>query len=245
MNPELPPTTPPTPPTPAASPVSVFPEPAIAEPAAEPQKNAVVAGVLAVLAGIFNWVIVPVAIVFILHNFVFQAFHVVGLSMTPTLQDADYLIISKLGATGAKLGKLIGRQTVYIPKHGEIIVFHYPKDPSLVFVKRVIGVPGDHVVVKDGKVTIFNAQNPAGYDPAAGIKLGADTTLGSFDDTVPAGNVFVIGDNRQPSGSFDSREWGYLSSSYIIGEAVVRLLPLKDARTLLIPTIATHLLPLL
>ena len=179
-----------------------------------------------------NWVIVPVAIVLILHNFVFQAFHVVGSSMTPTLQEADYLIISKLGATGAKISGLFGKQTPYIPKRGEIVVFHYPKDPGLVFVKRVIGVPGDHVVLKDGKVTVYNQANPSGYDPIKDLKLASDVTLGGFDDTVPGGNVFVLGDNRLPNGSYDSREWGYLPSSYIIGEASLRLIPLKDARLL-------------
>ncbi len=183
-----------------------------------------------VMFGILNWVIVPIAIVLILHNFVFQAFHVLGTSMTPTLHESDYLIISKLGATGSKISKLFGKQDSYIPKRDEIVVFHYPKDPSLVFVKRVIGLPGERVVVKDGKVTIYNNANPEGFDPDKGLTLSSDISLGTVDDTVPTGQIFVMGDNRLPNGSFDSREWGFLPSSYIVGEAVMRLLPVANAK---------------
>jgi signal peptidase I len=225
-------------PAPTSDVVPVVASPA-PQPAAEPDQTSNGDGVGSLLwtifKGIINWVLIPVLIVFVLHTFVFQAFHVVGSSMVPTLHESDYLIISKLGATSAKITKGLGRNTVYTPKRGEVIVFHYPKDPSLVFVKRVIGLPGDHVVVKDGQVTIYNAASPSGFDPDAGLTLNAPTTLGSFDDTVPAGSVFVLGDNRAPNGSYDSREWGYLDSSYIIGNAVIRLLPVSTARFLVIP----------
>jgi signal peptidase I len=202
--------------------------------------------VRAVLGFILNWIVIPAVIVLVMHNFILQAFHVVGSSMEPTLHGqsengtggtADYLIIMKTGAAWAKLQKAIGRNVTYIPKRDEIIVFHYPKDPSLVFVKRVIGLPGDHVVIKDGKVTVYNSANPNGLNPDANHAVAAPTTLGNFDDIVPAGNVFVLGDNRTPNGSFDSREWGYLPASYIIGNAALRLLPISQAKLLDLPLI--------
>jgi len=142
--------------------------------------------------------------------------------MDPTLHESDYLIISKIGASIARAQ----RPPDYIPKRGEIIVFKYPKDPQLVFVKRVIGLPGERVVVKDGEVRIYNQEHPKGFDPDTGYSLSSDVTLDDFDDTVPAGNVFVIGDNRTHHGSFDSRHWGFLPTENIVGKAVLRLLPI-------------------
>lgn len=176
--------------------------------------------------GLLNWVIIPIAIVFVLHNFVFQAFHVVGSSMVPTLKDADYLIVSKIDKSIAGV-----EHKAYIPTRYQIIVFHYPRDPSLVFVKRVIGLPGERITVKGGVVTVYNAQSPGGFTPDTNNFERADTTtLGEIDEVVPEGQIFVLGDNRTPNGSFDSREWGNLPSSYIIGKAVLRLLPLDGFR---------------
>lgn len=182
------------------------------------------------MVGIFNWLIVPAAIVLVLHFFVFQAFHVVGYSMIPTLDQSDYLIISKLDATLARAGKLVGQSGYYIPKRGEIIVFHYPKDPTLVFVKRVVGLPGEHVTVKAGKVTVYNSEHPNGFDPDTTHQVADPVTLGDIDEVVPKGNLFVLGDNRTPNGSFDSRDWGDLPSDMIIGKSVLRLLPLNKLR---------------
>ena len=184
------------------------------------------------LAGIFSWIIFPIAVVLILHNFVFQAYHVLGTSMVNTLHDSDYLIISKVGYTEALIGRTFGRNDLYLPARGEIIVFHYPKDPTKIFVKRVIGLPGDHIVIKNGTVTVFNKQHPAGYSPDVKYEPAGTQTLIDTDETVQPGNLFVMGDNRTPGGSFDSREWGELPSSYIIGNAVLRLLPLDQVKIL-------------
>jgi len=168
--------------------------------------------------------------VLILHNFVFQAYHVLGTSMVPTLHDTDYLIVSKLGYTQALVERFFNKNDVYIPARGQIIVFHYPKDTTKIFVKRVIGLPGDHVVIKNGAVTVFNPAHPGGYDPDTSYESKDTTTLIDTDEVVQTGNVFVMGDNRTPGGSYDSREWGELPSSYIIGNAVLRLLPLDQIR---------------
>ena len=219
---------PPLPPTPA-------PEQPTAPTATEPPPTALeqVAGTFsAVMGGIFSWLIFPAAVVLILHNFVFQAYHVLGTSMVPTLHDTDYLIISKIGYTEALVGRVFNKDTKYIPDRGQVIVFRYPKDLDKVFVKRVIGLPGDRVVIKNGAVTVFNKDNPNGFNPDSTYEAKDTVTLIDTDETVQAGNVFVIGDNRSAGGSFDSREWGELPSSYIIGNAVLRLLPLDKVRTL-------------
>ena len=185
-----------------------------------------------ILLGLVNWIVIPVAIVFILHNFVFQAFHVIGTSMVPTLHDTDYLIVSKVGASESEISRGFNHSSTYIPKRDEIIVFHYPKDPTLVFIKRVIALPGERVTVENGVVTVYNKTHPNGFNPDAGTVRTQYPTLGSIDEVVPAGNVFVLGDNRTPNGSYDSRDWGFLPSSYIIGDAVLRLLPVGNAGVL-------------
>ena len=187
---------------------------------------------ISIFAGIFSWVIFPLLIVLVLHNFVFQAYHVVGTSMAATLQPSDYLIISKVGYTKALVERAFKKDAKFIPGRGEIIVFHYPRDPSEVFVKRVIGLPGDRVLIKDGKVTVFTKGQPGGFNPDTKYEKDGTTTLIDTDEIVPAGSVFVMGDNRSPGGSYDSREWGDLESSYIIGNAVLRLLPLDQAKVL-------------
>ena len=170
--------------------------------------------------------------VLILHNFVFQAYHVIGTSMVPSLHDADYLIVSKVGYTENLVERMFGQDKKYIPARGQIIVFRFPKDTSRVFVKRVVGLPGDRVVVKNGSVTLYNQAHPSGFSPDIKYEADGTTTLIDTDEVVQAGNVFVMGDNRTPNGSYDSREWGELPSSYIIGDAVLRLLPLDQVKAL-------------
>ena len=194
--------------------------------------SSIASGFTSILAAIFSWVIFPVAVVLILHNFVFQAYHVLGTSMQPTLQNTDYLIVSKVGYTEALIGRALGKNDLYIPARGQIIVFHYPEDPTKIFVKRVIGLPGDRVVVNNGSVTIYNKAHPNGFNPDVSYEPAGTQTLIDTDVIVQPGEIFVMGDNRTPGGSFDSREWGQLPSSYIIGNAVLRLLPLDQVRIL-------------
>jgi signal peptidase I len=182
------------------------------------------------MGAIFSWIIFPIAVVLILHNFVFQAYHVLGSSMVPTLHETDYLIISKVDNSLNMIQRAFGQNSTYIPARGQIIVFHYPKNPTQVFVKRVIGLPGDRVVIKNGQVTVFNKANPNGFSPDTKYESKDTATSIDTDEVVQDGNVFVLGDNRTPGGSYDSREWGELPSSYIVGNAVLRLLPLDQVR---------------
>lgn len=165
----------------------------------------------------------------LLTTFVFQSYEVQGRSMESTLSDKDRLIILKLPATAAKI-----TDNKYIPKRYDIIVFNQRgltdrnnQDKQLI--KRVIGLPGDHVVVKDGQITIFNAQNPEGYNPDKDQDFSAHVigpTKGNIDLIVPSGHVFVSGDNR--TDSHDSRDFGTVSSESIIGKLVLRIMPVNN-----------------
>ncbi len=177
-----------------------------------------------------SWILIPAGLIFFLHYFIFSAYHVIGSSMVPTLHDADYLIIAKVDRS---LNMLKGKK--YIPERNTTIVFHYPKQPELEFVKRVVGVPGDRVVVKDGSVRVFNKDNPQGFNPDERHEIEGTYTMGDpadnpVDVVVPNGNVFVLGDNRTPNGSSDSREWGFVPSDDIIGNVVLRLFPFDKVR---------------
>jgi signal peptidase I len=173
--------------------------------------------VYAIPAGILQ----IVGILFV-HNFVGQAYHMVGTSMSPTLNDADYMLVSR--------NEYAFGGSDYVPDHGSILVFRFPKDTSRVFAKRVIGVPGDRVVVRNGSVTVYNAEHKDGFNPDTSYEPKGTSTLIDTDEVVQPGNVFVMGDNRSPLGSYDSREWGELPMNYVIGTVRYRLLPLDSAK---------------
>ncbi len=222
-----------TPPAPA--PQAPAPQVPIAPPASdhaaqlqeEAEQSANLADTLkTIFWGFINWVAAPLLIVFILHNFVFQAYHVDGSSMTPTSHTADYMIISKVENTIANI-----TNKPYIPRRHQVVVFSYPNDPSLIFIKRATALPGERVVVKNGTITVYNSEHPEGFSPDDdSFERSATYTEGDLDEVVPEGSIFVVGDNRLPSGSYDSREWGMLPSKNIIGNSVIRLLPLDGFR---------------
>ncbi len=167
-----------------------------------------------------SWLIALV-VALALQRYVFQSYQVYGHSMEPTLAEGDYLVISKLGVSLSDL-----RNHDYVPGRGDIIVLKSPLDQTRL-IKRVIGLPGEQIKVRDGKVTIFNAEHPAGFDPYAELGLESTFTSGTQDDvTVPSDSVYVIGDNRSANGSLDSRDGlGPVPLSDIIGKLVLRLYP--------------------
>ena len=158
----------------------------------------------------------------LLNVFVFQSYEVDGQSMQPTLENRDRLIIYKFGKTLSK----IERKT-FMPSRGDIIVFHKPNGTSDQLIKRVIGLPGDHVVVKNEKITIYNSAHPNGFNPDD-APYGGDLspTAGNVDVTVGAGEVFVCGDNRVPGASLDSRSiLGNVPTKLIVGKLTLRYMP--------------------
>lgn len=177
---------------------------------------------------IMLFVLAPLFAIFII-VFVLQSYIVDGSSMTPTLQNGNRVFIYKLPKTMANL-----RKTTYIPSRGEVIVFKKPSEPNTQLIKRVIGLPGERVVVKDNTIRVFNNSNPDGFDPDAGTDYGANlaqTDTGSqvVDLTIGEKELFVMGDNRTPGGSLDSHSGlGLVPTQNIVGRLAIRYFPLSE-----------------
>jgi signal peptidase I len=163
-------------------------------------------------------------------GFVFRSYQVDGPSMQNTLQNADKLIIWKIPRTWARIS---GHP--YIPKRGDIIVFtesglaEFGQQDTKQLIKRVIGLPGDRVVVSNGKYTIYNKAHPNGFDPDETLPYGKNipTTSGNIDVTLGLDQLFVSGDNRPDS--LDSRAFGPIKADQVIGKLILRVFPVSHA----------------
>jgi signal peptidase I len=167
----------------------------------------------------------------LINTFVFRSFNVVGPSMESTLFTGDRLIVDRLPVTWAQL-----QNKTYTPKRGQIIVFKNPQyapgSEDEYIVKRVIGLPGEHVVLKDGHYTVYNGAYPAGFNPDDNNhgEPGSPTS-GTVDEIVPAGELFVSGDHRQGNYSYDSRNGlGTIPLYDVIGPATLRIFPFNKVR---------------
>jgi len=161
--------------------------------------------------------------------FIFQSYEVDGPSMQTTLQNQDRLIVLKVPRTWARL-----THHDYIPNRGDIIIFNHDEvsgfgDGKKQLIKRVIALPGERVVVKDGRLTVYNQAHPEGFSPDKTMPYGTviTQTVGDVDLTVPAGEIFVCGDNR--SNSLDSRYFGTVPASDIVGKLGLRVYPFTKA----------------
>jgi signal peptidase I len=169
--------------------------------------------------------VIAIGAVFVIRIFLVQPFLVSGTSMSPNLQDGNYLLIDEL------------TYRIRPPERGEIIVFHDPQDYSTYFVKRVIGLPGERVVINNGTVTIYNKANPSGFVLGESYLPAGLPTSGSYDVTVPANEYYVLGDNRPLS--YDSRSWGFLPAANIVGLVRLRLWPLNEITIFSAPSYPT------
>ena len=152
---------------------------------------------------------VAVLFCFFLITFVAQAFRVQGTSMEPLLADGDRIVVNKLVY---RLGPI---------ERGDVVVFWYPRDPSVSFIKRVVGRPGDRVEIRAGRVHVNGEPLSEAYLPS-GFR---------DEDNHPAtqvrpGYYFVLGDHRRSSN--DSRSWGEVPEKYIYGRAAFRFWPLSQ-----------------
>ena len=151
---------------------------------------------------------------FLIDSF-FPRVRVENISMKPTLQPGELLLVNKLSY---KLGE---------PRHGDVVVFHYPANPTEDYIKRVIGLPGDEVRVENGKVIVNGQALDEPYIAAS------PSYTGSW--TVPPDSFFVLGDNRNQSS--DSHSWGFVPRENMVGKALIVYWPLDQVKTLYHPLV--------
>ena len=185
-------------------------------------------GALHVVWEIAKTLIIAAVVVIVINTFVFQAYYVSGNSMNPDYHDGDYLLVNKVATSIRNIEGIFGKKPNLDIKRGDVLIFKPPENPELFYIKRAIAVPGDRVTLKDGVFTIYNSQYPNGLVLREPYIDSQYKTEGSVDEVVLPGNVFVVGDNRSPGGSYDSRYWGQLNQNNISGSAFFRLLPIND-----------------
>src|SRR3989339_1694049 len=153
-------------------------------------------------------IVVSLAIFAVVSLFLFQPHQVDGRSMEPNFHDKEYILTDKISY---RFGE---------PKRSDVVVFHSPQDERIDFIKRIIGVPGDSLQIKGGYLYINGTKIEENYinDPGQ-VAQGRFLKEGAKVD-VPAGQFFVMGDNRLHSS--DSREWGFVTRDEIVGRAFFR-----------------------
>jgi len=155
--------------------------------------------------------VIALAIFIIIYLFLFQPHQVRGNSMYPNFHDGEYILTDKAS------------YHLREPKRGDVIIFHAPRNEEYDYIKRIIGLPGEIVSTKEGQILINHKILNEVYLPETYI-----TTPGSFlqigeDISIPEDQYFVLGDNR--SYSSDSREWGLVPKTNIVGKAWLRYWP--------------------
>lgn len=165
---------------------------------------------------IFIWeiakiVIIALLIVVPIRYFIFQPFFVRGESMAPNFENGDYLIIDEISYRFQN------------PQRGEVIVFKYPDNPSQRYIKRIIGLPGEMIEIKDGRVIIYEYGTAEVLDESDYLFPVQEFTSGNIRIELGENEYFVLGDNRNFSS--DSRRWGVLPGENIVGRVFLRAWP--------------------
>ena len=164
-----------------------------------------------------RFILIALAVVIPIRVYIAQPFIVSGASMDPTFATGQYLIVDEVS------------YHLKDPVRGDVVIFKYPKNPKQYFIKRVIGLPGETVIVnEEGKVFI----KEVGAEALTTLKepYVKFTKSDAVETTLKENEFFVMGDNR--AGSYDSRAWGPVSRDLIVGKAFVRLFPLSDTNIL-------------
>jgi len=157
-------------------------------------------------------VAISLAIIIPVRYFLIQPFYVKGASMEPSFYDHEYLIIDELS------------YRFHAPTRGDIVVFRYPNDQKQFFIKRVIGVPGETVEIAGGVIKIYNDKHPNGDLLNETQYLDQDYTATTRTVTLKNDEYYVLGDNR--IASLDSRYFGPVNKSFIVGRVWLRGWPL-------------------
>ncbi|MCD6429455.1 signal peptidase I [bacterium] len=165
---------------------------------------------------LFVWELIKIFLIALLivipiREFVFQPFFVRGQSMEPTLHDFDYLIVDELS------------YRLHQPQRGDVVVFKSPTNPQQRFIKRIIGLPGETVIIRDGKVIIEKDNKSFVLDESSYLSPNISTP-GETKVHLGEDEYFVMGDNREKS--YDSRSFGPIHKEDIIGRLAFRIWPL-------------------
>ncbi|WP_174409545.1 signal peptidase I [Desulfovibrio psychrotolerans] len=188
------------------------------------------------IAEYFEALFVAILLALFIRSFIVQAFTIPSGSMLQTLQIGDYLLVNKFtygirlplavketnpsgNSWWSRHSFVLGSEIVKMndPQRGEIVVFEYPKDPSIHYIKRVVGLPGDTVEVRDKKLYVNGELQDEPYVQYVRSFPGPGDDFGP--EVVPDGKYFCLGDNRDES--YDSRFWGFVDRSAIVGKAFI------------------------
>lgn len=171
----------------------------------------IVKGIIDFVMDILETIAFVGSLFIVIYLFIFQPNQVKGVSMEPTFQSGDYIITSKITYKFKKI------------ERGDVVVFNSPKNPDIEYIKRIIGLPGDKIEVRDGKVYLNNQLLSENYI-ASKTNLWDNGYLKEGEPIfVPENFVFVMGDNRPRSS--DSREFGPIPISSIVGTVIFRYFP--------------------
>jgi signal peptidase I len=188
-------------------------------------------GVGSFILEIIKVVLMAFIIILPIRVFLFQPFFVQGASMEPNFENSNYLIINEFGYKKTSFS-LDGKNMFSVEpfkklNRADVVVFKYPRNHSQYFIKRIIGLPGEKIEIKGGKVSIYNSENPNGITLDESTYLPNELkTAGEIALMLKDNEYFVMGDNR--SASSDSRYWGPVLDSEIIGKALIRAWPLNS-----------------
>jgi len=159
--------------------------------------------------------------VIIIRLFVFQVFEIEGSSMEPSFYNNEYLLIEKIS------------YRVHPPRRGDVVVFKYPNDQQVNYIKRIIGLPGESVRVEGGKVFVNGQSLTEAYLPPNEQTLVNGTIDRPYEVTLATDQYFMMGDNREHSS--DSRNWGPLAKDLIIGRTSIVIFPHQDVTAVASP----------
>ncbi|XOB41161.1 MAG: signal peptidase I [Candidatus Nealsonbacteria bacterium] len=154
-------------------------------------------------------VILAIIIVFPIRYFIFQPFFVQGISMEPSFFNGDYLIADEI------------TYRFRDPQRGEVVIFKYPQSPTQRYIKRIIGLPGETIIIENGQISIIDENKKFILDESD--YLPDSYTGGAIKASLSEDEYFVLGDNRVFSS--DSRRWGALSREFIVGKVYLRAWP--------------------
>ncbi|MEW6171305.1 MAG: signal peptidase I [Candidatus Omnitrophota bacterium] len=173
-------------------------------------------------------ILIALVLALLIRTFIIQAFKIPTGSMRPTLLEGDRILVSKF-IYGAKLPFSNKHLPAFkAPKRGDVVVFIYPEDLKRDFIKRLVGLPGDVIEIKDGVIYVNDKPlNEAPFNQHFYYNRGEYPEEGE-KITVPEDSYYVLGDNS--SSSKDSRYWGFLNKKYLLGQAFLIYWPPQRIR---------------